>query len=69
MHIVRTCIECHYRHNGSSGRQLMNKIIMWNHVKKQHPHTAQRIMNMYCAAPDSLYSTTSSLAQAERVSS
>lgn len=69
MRTVRTCIECHYRHDGSTSRQLMNKIIMWNHVKKEHPQTAQRIMRMYGAAPDSLYSTISAGSATEGASS
>ena len=33
----------------------MNKIIMWNHVKKAHPYLADRIMRVYNRVPDDLY--------------
>ena len=55
MTIELTCAECDYRESGSSDRDLMNKIIMWNHVQKVHPHVAERIMRIYNRVPDDIY--------------
>lgn len=49
------CVECGYEESGSLDGQLMNKIIMWNHVKKAHPRTADRIMRSYQTLPNNLY--------------
>jgi hypothetical protein len=55
MKVLLTCTECTYQETGSSERTLMNKIIMWNHVKKAHPYLADRIMRVYNRVPDDLY--------------
>jgi hypothetical protein len=55
MKIILMCPECDYQEVSSSGKQLMNKIIMWNHVKKAHAHSAERIMRLYQTMPDNLY--------------
>lgn len=36
MTIVLTCTKCGYRASGSPEKPLMNRIIMWNHVKRSH---------------------------------
>ena len=55
MTILLVCTECAYRESSSSEKKLMNKIIMWNHVKKAHPRTAERIMRIYETLPSNLY--------------
>ncbi len=55
MKILLMCPECDYQEESSSGKELMNKIIMWNHVKVAHPHMAERIMRMYQTVPSNLY--------------
>lgn len=54
MNILLTCSECEYNEKGRSEKELINKIIMWNHVKKVHPRTADRIMRMYKIIPNNL---------------
>jgi hypothetical protein len=58
MKVLLICSECDYREQSSSDRPLIHKIIMWNHVKKAHPKTAERIMRMYKVIPNDLYETT-----------
>ncbi|HEY5383586.1 MAG TPA: hypothetical protein VIJ88_03470 [Candidatus Paceibacterota bacterium] len=55
MKIVLMCPECDYQESSSSERELMNKIIMWNHAKKAHSRTAERIMRIYKTVPNNLY--------------
>ena len=55
MNLVLTCSECDYKTGGSTQKQLMNKIVMWNHVKRAHPQTADRIMRTYQTMPSDLY--------------
>jgi predicted small metal-binding protein len=55
MKILLTCPECDYQASSWSEKELMNKIIMWNHVKKAHARTAERIMRSYQTMPNNLY--------------
>ena len=55
MKIALICTECEYREGGSSEKTLMNKIIMWNHIQKFHPHVAERIIRLYNRVPDDIY--------------
>ena len=57
MKVILICSECGHKEHSSSDKQLINKIIMWNHVKKSHPRTAERIMRMYKIVPSALYGT------------
>ena len=43
--VLLVCTECGYEYKGSSGA-LMNKIIMWNHIKKEHGAIAERVMGV-----------------------
>ena len=53
MKVLLSCIECDHEEWGSSDKEVMNKIVMWNHVKKAHAATAERIMKIYLQArPD-----------------
>jgi len=53
--IVLMCTECDFRETGSQEKELMNKIIMWNHMKNVHPRTADNITRMYETVPNKLY--------------
>lgn len=55
MKITLLCTECHYKEAGSSEKPLMNKIIMWNHVKRAHAGVAERLMRMYTTMPSEFY--------------
>ncbi|MGC9602706.1 MAG: hypothetical protein ABSE76_03135 [Minisyncoccia bacterium] len=55
MNAILMCTECDYQAAGSSKGILMNKIIMWNHVQRVHPHVAERIMRIYNRVPDDIY--------------
>jgi len=66
MKTILKCDECNYTIEGSSQKMLMNKIMMWNHSKKTHPISAQRVMRMYETLPNNLYSTTYAAAGAPR---
>jgi hypothetical protein len=33
----------------------MNKIIVWNHIQKAHPSTAEHILRVYQRVPASLF--------------
>jgi predicted small metal-binding protein len=55
MQVLLSCTECQYEEWGSTDKELMNKIIIWNHVKKEHPATAERIMRVYQHVPSSLF--------------
>lgn len=51
------CGECEYAIEVLPERVLMNNIVMWNHSKKAHPLTAERVMRMYETLPHNLYTT------------
>ncbi len=55
MQVVLSCTECDYQEVGHTDKELMNKIIIWNHVKKDHPQTAERVMRIYQRVPSSLF--------------
>ncbi len=55
MQVLLSCTECNYQEVGTEEGQLMNKIIIWNHIKKEHPQTAERIMRLYEHVPSSLF--------------
>ena len=55
MKVLLTCIVCDHEEWGNSDKELLNKIIMWNHVKKAHASTAERIMRTYQTLPGGLY--------------
>jgi len=59
MQVLLSCTECPYQEVGTEEGQLMNKIIIWNHVKKEHPQTAERIMRLYQHVPSSLFNVHS----------
>ncbi|HVZ75767.1 MAG TPA: hypothetical protein VG934_00640 [Candidatus Paceibacterota bacterium] len=48
-------MQCSYAAWGSTDGDLMNKIIMWNHVRKAHAHTAERILERYQVVPNDFY--------------
>ena len=58
MKILLRCTECDYQEQSGSDKEMMHKIIMWNHVKKAHTTMAERIMRMYQTVPNDLYTTT-----------
>lgn len=55
MEVLLSCTECDFEEWGSTGNVLMNKIIIWNHVQKEHPQTAAHIMRVYQHVPASLF--------------
>jgi len=55
MQVLLSCTECDYQEVGHTDKELMNKIIIWNHVKKDHPATAERVMRIYQRVPSSLF--------------
>ena len=55
MKITLICSECGHEALSTSDKQMINKIIMWNHVKKSHPRTAERVMRLYKVVPNHLY--------------
>ncbi len=55
MNLTITCNECAYTVEGRPERALMNNVIMWNHSKKAHPLTAERLMRAYRTLPYDLY--------------
>ncbi|MDO8518469.1 MAG: hypothetical protein Q7S26_04245 [bacterium] len=55
MKVLLMCPECEYRAGSLSEKGLLNKIIMWNHVKRAHPAAAERIMRMYKTMPADLW--------------
>jgi hypothetical protein len=61
MKLLLTCSQCEYQTWGRSGSPFINKVIMWNHFKKAHPGTAERIMRMYQMVPNHLFHTHSAL--------
>lgn len=52
--ILLMCTECSFRETGFQEKELMNKIIMWTHMKKAHPHIADQ-MTRYKVAPEEPY--------------
>lgn len=59
MQILISCTECEFEDWGSTEKDLMNKITMWNHVKRSHADIAEHLMNMYQTLPNNLYTTRS----------
>jgi hypothetical protein len=55
MKVLLSCTECDFEEWGSTENVLMNKIIVWNHVQKEHPETAAYIMRVYQHVPVSLF--------------
>jgi hypothetical protein len=55
MKVLLSCTECAYEEWSSSERDMMNKIIIWNHIKKEHPSTAAHILRVYQRIPGSLF--------------
>ncbi len=55
MQVLLSCTECDYEEVGHTEKELMNKIIIWNHIKKEHPATAERVMRIYQHVPTSLF--------------
>lgn len=44
MKIILTCSECGHQEWGTDQGQLMNKIKMWNHAKREHPEHIERVI-------------------------
>lgn len=42
--VLLVCSECGHHEGGYSDRVLMNKIKMWNHVRRTHPDFAEHYM-------------------------
>ncbi len=57
MKILLECTECRYQEWGRESQPLMNKIIMWNHVKRAHAHKAEQVMARHQMLPDNFYGT------------
>jgi predicted small metal-binding protein len=55
MKVLLSCTECDFEEWGTTERELMNKIVMWNHIKKAHIGMADRILRMYQTVPNNLY--------------
>ena len=55
MKVLLSCTECDYEEWSSTEKELMNKIIIWNHVTSEHPSTAEHIMRVYQHVPVSLF--------------
>jgi len=55
MQVLISCVECGHSAEGHTEKELMNKIVMWNHMQKEHPATAERIMRLYNRVPTSIY--------------
>lgn len=55
MQVLISCNECDFEQWGHGEGELMNKIIMWNHVKREHPVLAARVLRMYQTVPSSIY--------------
>ena len=56
MKVLLTCTECNYAEVSSADKVLMNKIIIWNHVKKAHSGV-EGVMRTYQLAPNHFYET------------
>ncbi len=37
MKVLLTCRECGHQDWGLAEKEFMNKVIMWNHVRRAHP--------------------------------
>lgn len=57
MKILLECNECGYQEWGRESQPLMNKIIMWNHMRKAHAQKAEQIMARYQTLPADFYGT------------
>ena len=55
MKVLLTCSQCDFTEYGSSEKELINKMVMWNHLKSEHPSMAERIMRMYKTAPNNIF--------------
>ena len=55
MKVLLSCTECDFEEWGTSEGELMNKIKMWNHVKRAHIGMADRILRMYNTVPSHMY--------------
>lgn len=55
MNIILSCSACGFEAVGSSEKELMNKIVMWNHVKRAHAETAEYVMRTSQMVPSDLY--------------
>jgi hypothetical protein len=56
MDTLLRCNQCGAEEPGSSHGTLMNKIKMWNHLKREHPMLAERIIKTHDIMPTSFYS-------------
>lgn len=52
--IMLMCTECDFSKAASPEKKLINKIVMWNHMKKAHPSFADA-MTRYKIAPNKPY--------------
>ncbi|HWB34033.1 MAG TPA: hypothetical protein VG753_01790 [Candidatus Paceibacterota bacterium] len=64
MKVLLTCTQCNYAEWGTTDGDLMNKIIMWNHVRKAHADTAEYILRTYQTVPNDFYDVRSAPAMA-----
>lgn len=55
MQVLIACNECDFEQWGHDEGELMNKIIMWNHIKREHPALAERVLRMYQTVPNTIY--------------
>ncbi len=60
MKILLTCRGCGYEEWSTSEKTFINKVIMWNHVKKAHPGMAERLMRTYDVLPNDFFHIESS---------
>ncbi len=37
MKVLLTCRECGHQEWGVANKEFMNKVMMWNHVRRAHP--------------------------------
>ena len=58
MKIILSCTECDFEAEGDTHKELMNKIVMWNHVKRSHGSMAERIMRHYKTLPNHIYTSS-----------
>jgi hypothetical protein len=42
MEVLLTCRECGHQEWGQAEKEFMNKIKMWNHVRRAHPYLSAR---------------------------
>ena len=55
---ILRCNRCGHEERGGTGI-LMDRIKMWNHLKREHPLLAERIMRSHDVMPAGLYSRLS----------